>query len=827
MKRASSHLESEMNDTEKQTREDELRKKLGIPSDAKRVLVLGETSHWDPNWLFTSEEYYRRRIERILDDVIAELEHEPRRIFSIESLFFLRLYWQRRPEQRATLQQLVNEGRLQLTGTGITTPDTVLPPTEAILRDYLLGQEWLRNSGMTVEPRLAYLPDDFGYSPALPAIFSALGFDRVGITRIDGMYFLGADFRMPSSYPLPDSSAYLLTKTLRTQDFVWRAPDGSEVLCHWNAFTYFQGDMLAHLGVIRWMGMTLGVPWRTGRHIASRIDALVRKLAPLSRTPYLFCPIGCDFNGPIHKLVTLLDRYNRTYFQDTGTWVLSAGMNDHLALVDEHRTLLPVLELDPNPYWMGFYATRPNMKRLCSRVVRKLVLAEKLAFGQGAERRLKPNFDEAWDLVAVSNHHDFITGTSPERVFMGEQLPWLRRAEALANTALERVHIETESTPRVSEAAPEWSFADGKLEIYTTQYTLVLSENDGGCITSYRTNPDGEERLLAPSNDLIAYADSGGLWRMGHEYRGGHFREIARASQSRADIDVSTHGEWLEVAIHSKVLGERITRRMWLKNDWPIIRMHVDGVAKRHTTITCRFTTNSLARTMTMNVPGGVLERPMRKLYDPTFWPARSFAHFEDVKDWGFAVFLGGPACISMSRAGVVEWVVLRNAPFEKAFGFLPLPAHPASGVGTAEDGVEYSVWFTRKGDYRAHHLPRYVRTSLRSALLPFGSADLDSIANSQITTTHPDVLVTAIKPASRGPGTVLRLRSYRPHERIEIDLRCAARRICKAHVCDARERDIEDVTVDDGAAKVVITRAITSIRLLFDADLELDEAGS
>jgi len=44
---------------------------------------------------------------------------------------------------------------------------------------------------MTVEPRLAYLPDDFGHSPALPTMLVALGFDMAAITRIDGMYFIG------------------------------------------------------------------------------------------------------------------------------------------------------------------------------------------------------------------------------------------------------------------------------------------------------------------------------------------------------------------------------------------------------------------------------------------------------------------------------------------------------------------------------------------------------------------------------------------------------------------------------------------------------------
>jgi alpha-mannosidase len=120
--------------------------------------------------LLTSEEYYGWRIERILDRVLVELEREPTRVFSIEGLFFLRLYWDRSPHQRERIRNLVHQGRLRLSGTGITTPDTNIPHGESILRDYLHGQGWLRRAGLNVEPRLAYLPDSFGHSPALPSL---------------------------------------------------------------------------------------------------------------------------------------------------------------------------------------------------------------------------------------------------------------------------------------------------------------------------------------------------------------------------------------------------------------------------------------------------------------------------------------------------------------------------------------------------------------------------------------------------------------------------------------------------------------------------------
>src|SRR5271157_1630300 len=103
--------------------EKELRARLGVPDEAGKVLVFAETSHWDPNWLHTSDEYFELRVRHTLDAALRLLEAEPRRIFSIECVFFLRMYWDRMPERRDELRDRINSGRIRLTGTAITTPD--------------------------------------------------------------------------------------------------------------------------------------------------------------------------------------------------------------------------------------------------------------------------------------------------------------------------------------------------------------------------------------------------------------------------------------------------------------------------------------------------------------------------------------------------------------------------------------------------------------------------------------------------------------------------------------------------------------------------------
>ncbi|HSR31849.1 MAG TPA: hypothetical protein VLY63_14895, partial [Anaerolineae bacterium] len=437
--------------------EEEIRQLLGIPDEAERTIVFAESSHWDPNWLYTSDEYYQRFVEPNLDQAIVELQREPRRVYAVECIFFLRLYWERQPGKREAIRTLVNEGRLRLTSSGVTTADTLLPSAEAILRDLLIGQEWLRVNGMTQEPRLAYFADSFGCSPALPSLLRAAGFDRTAITRVDGMYFVGCDYESSRRFPRPGSSADLLLNHERSLDFVWRGPDGAEVLCHWNAFTYGQGDLLAHRGLSRVYLFRVAIVDRSERNVARRIRQFAAQLQPYSRTPYLFCPIGMDFVAPIPDLVSLLDRYNQRNYPESGLWAVNAGLDDYLALVDCHRGHLPVLELDPNPYWTGFYTARPALKDSCYDLVDSLLLAERLALlprNVGVEQDVARELEQAWWTAVVANHHDFITGTSPDRVVDGEQRPWLEEARTNVAATAARLTpnaIPTRSRPPASE----------------------------------------------------------------------------------------------------------------------------------------------------------------------------------------------------------------------------------------------------------------------------------------------------------------------------------------------------------------------------------------
>ncbi len=806
-------------------REKELRRRLAIPEEAERVLVFAESSHWDPNWLRTSEHYYERFVKQNLNQALAELGREPRRIYSVESIFFLRMYWEREPEQRETVRRLVNEGRLRITNSGVTTADTLLPTAEAILRDFLLGQEWLRGHGMDQEPRLAYFADSFGCSPALPSLLQAAGFEQAAITRIDGMWFGGCDYEPPSRFPRRGSSAELLKKDERTFDFVWRDPDGAEVLCHWNGCTYGQGDLLAYRGVSRVYLFPLAVPDRSDRNVRRRIAQYTAQLLPYARTPYLFCPIGFDFVPPIPRLVALLDRYNERHYTRSGIWAVNAGLDDYLDLVDCYREALPVLELDPNPYWTGFYTARPTLKEACHTLVDRLLLAERLALlpANAGEQAANggPDLYEAWWTAVTANHHDFITGTSPDRVVELEQRPWLEEALSAAQAAVEQLAPAVEASPPAiapsANACPQWHRHNGRVEVHTPYYHVEMDETRGGGIVS-ATDGQGHRLLSGASADvsadLVLYRDSGGLWRMGHEFLGGRLGEVGRASDRPAGLEVQEHDGGLEVTSETTFGSLALRRLLWFRNDSPLIQLRVEGRVPEGRSLTVRFQTAISSRRLTMAQPGGVVTRPPHKFYQPTFWPVQQFVHLQDDEGGhGLALFVRLPGAITYDRDGRLEMIAVRNATGERAFGFVPFPATPAQGRERRPYGFDHALLFTTEGDWQENAIDVLARTAAKTPWRRDGHEDLWGHTAALVTTDRPDVFVTAVKPASRGEGLIVRLQAWaRPAGPVTFALR--GYELQAASLCDARERDLKPLELHGGTVELMMSGTLATVRL-------------
>ncbi len=736
----------------------------------------------------------------------------------MESVFFLKLYWERHPEARAKLRDLVDRKQLRILTSSLTTPDTLLPHPESILRDFHLGQSWLRQEGLSPHPRTAYFPDNFGHSPHLPSLMRAVGVDSVALTRIDGMYFIASDFRPKSDFPLRGSTAEVLEKELKTLDFVWRDDDGAEVLCHWNAFTYFQGDMLAHAGVVRWNGLVAAIPWRTRGHISRRIDGFVRQLEPLARTPYLLCPIGMDFNDPIDRLPELLARYNAETFEASGTWAILAGMDDYFDLVACHRAALPVLAVDPNPYWMGFYASRPELKQGPMRIARSLLLAERLSAFRPKVDALEASLREGWNSLVLLNHHDAITGTSPNHVCHGEQRDWLRvaevaaeRAVGLAASAASPSVAPPPAPPNGKQDGPRVRWRGRELHVKTAHHRLTFSKERGGCLTSLVL--DGVERLNlgGVGFDLVAYADDGGLWRLGHEYRGGRFVVTDRASKRPARLEVTESGDVVSVIVESSFGGTGFVRTITCRRDNPLLEIHVAGHAARRHTVTLRTEMSHDPTLLEMDTLGGRIQRPRERGHAPTFWPVPSRVSLVNVHGGAVHVAFEAPTAVSFAPDHALEWIIARNPVKERAFGILPVLAHPIGGT-VDERQTHSAALFASEGRMLTPELAE----SQALAWLPEPLANHRTAAARDVLVDDPLVSLAAVKRADVGEGVIVRLARDEPSkEPVELWLAPHVGKVTAAFRCDARETDIEPLLVQNGRVRLILGSRLSSLRLL------------
>ncbi len=420
-----------------------------IISGATRLLILDSSAHMDWDWLlpfpalvnggseqraqwyFNSGSYPMGSASSILASA-GQLLAGSSYHYSVCETGFLRGYAAADPEGFQTLlRNGVANGSLRFTGGGITSPDNLVSHGEAFIRTYLLGNLWLAaNCPGVPTPVTAWLPDDFGHDPELPVVLRAMGMVAAGFQRIPG-FDPNQDW-----YPQVNCSPSLAQTLLHNKiDFTWTASDGSSVAAHWLVGSYHQGS---------------------GVSSADQINGYLNLNLAISPTPYIYVPVLNDFSLPNTQLTSVIDTWNGPNMEGTscgGTLVVAVAgsFEDYGQLLGFHASELDAsygAEFPANPYWTGFYATRPALKQRHQAATRTLLAAEALSiiagwaqpeggsltFGSGTT--VASALQRAWELLVPSTHHDYVTGTSIPDVFHTEQVRMLDQAVSAAQGLL-------------------------------------------------------------------------------------------------------------------------------------------------------------------------------------------------------------------------------------------------------------------------------------------------------------------------------------------------------------------------------------------------------
>lgn len=449
-----------------------------------QLVMLMQSTHLDWNWIGTNLQYFREglnhwnifagSVTNILDRAIQTVSDTikapagQRNAFSLAEIGFLKQYLERKPAQLAKLRDAAPY--FSLIGGAVETPDDILPNGEAFIRTYLLSRIWAEGVLPDNLSRYAYLPDDFGHAPCLPATFHAMGIDGFGFARCPG-----------SDVAQNNGTAGPLLVQNSNVDFLWKTDDGSSTLAHYLQWGYNQGEQQFSDQAGKQHEAEIGIT-----DASKLFQTLFNEKQTSSdggdgstpgggnaitvRSPYCMIPFGNDFgmakmepsqSSAVTHLLHLAKEWNdQTPWDATKfkapkpTYAVVGNFDQYMRLVAAWSARTPKNGLQSltspsasntstatfwgTPYWTGFYASQPELKSLHQSATRAMLAAESLAaiagigpavYGTQLGQHL---LDTAWSTVAISTSHNLLTGCGPNTTTYAETQPFFRYSKANA-----------------------------------------------------------------------------------------------------------------------------------------------------------------------------------------------------------------------------------------------------------------------------------------------------------------------------------------------------------------------------------------------------------
>lgn len=357
-------------------------------------LALTGHAHLDLAWLWPVEET-RRKGRRTFANVLSLMERYPGFTFSQSSAQLYDWIEQDVPEMFEKVRTRVAEGRWEPVGGSWTEPDCQMPSGESFVRQLLYGQRYFA-SRFGRRSTVAWLPDVFGFSPALPQILRGTG--------ISGFFTYKLKWNETNKFP------YDL--------FIWEGLDGSRVTAH-----SFENPGMDYNGDVSPRDLT--GTWRNFRGKRDHPESL-----------FSF-GWGDGGGGPTERMLESYDRLKE----------FPALPRLRMARVDEFFDSLPCEGL---PRWVGelylelhrgTLTTQGRTKRLNRAAEHRLLEAEAfstLAALRGAKYP-REELEAAWKAVLLNQFHDILPGSSISEVY--------ERAERELSGVVE-------SAERLRDAAP-------------------------------------------------------------------------------------------------------------------------------------------------------------------------------------------------------------------------------------------------------------------------------------------------------------------------------------------------------------------------------------
>ncbi len=369
--------------------------------------------HYDPVWwntqgaytsLWTADPPGRCRQVNAFELIRAHLvmaRREPDYKFVLAEVDYLKPYWDTHPEERAELRRLLAEGRVEVMGGTYNEPSTTLVSPETTIRSLVYGMGF-QCDVLGAEPTTAWQLDVFGHDPQFPGMAA-----DAGLTS-------SAWARGPHHQWGPMHSETGLQGMQFCSEFEWIAPSGRGLLTHY---------MPAHYSAGWWMDESASLS-----EAEATTYRLFEELKTVALTRNVLLPVGTDYTPPNRWVVDIHRHWNARY-----TWprFVCALPREFFAAVraelDVHgRTASPQTR-DMNPIYTGTVVSYADTKQ-ANRAAETTVLdAEKFAvFAEvlGGTAYPRAALDKAWLQLVYGAHHDAITGSESDQVYLDLLTGW-------------------------------------------------------------------------------------------------------------------------------------------------------------------------------------------------------------------------------------------------------------------------------------------------------------------------------------------------------------------------------------------------------------------
>ncbi len=193
---------------------------LAAPAEASahRISAIGH-AHIDSAWLWPVRETIRK-VARTTSSMTSLIEEQPEFQYGMSSAQQYAWLREHRPEVWERVKAAVADGRFLPLGGMWVESDTVMPSGESLVRQFSYGQRFFERE-FGIRSKGVWLPDSFGYSPALPQLMRRAGFEWFFTQKIS--------WNQQNVFP--------------HHSFLWEGIDGSQVFTHFPSMDTYNSQL--------------------------------------------------------------------------------------------------------------------------------------------------------------------------------------------------------------------------------------------------------------------------------------------------------------------------------------------------------------------------------------------------------------------------------------------------------------------------------------------------------------------------------------------------------------------------------------------------------